>query len=106
MTEERVGWSVTGVHMDDTVDSGAMAESGQGTPGTVAGAGTGGVSRPEVVRQALRRLPAVDELLQSDAVAGLLADQPRDEVVGALRQALEGARADPCRVGASDLGRA
>ena len=44
------------------------------------------------VRQALRRLPGVDDLLAREDVGALLAAHPREQVVEALRTALEGAR--------------
>ena len=44
------------------------------------------------MRQALRRLPGVDDLLAREDVGALLAAHPREQVVEALRTALEGAR--------------
>ncbi len=46
----------------------------------------------ESARQALRALPAVEELLNHAAAASLLAAYPRTQVVEAVRAALEGAR--------------
>jgi L-seryl-tRNA(Ser) seleniumtransferase len=47
----------------------------------------------EGAQQALRRLPGVDELLGHADAAPLLETHPREQVVDALRAALEGARA-------------
>jgi len=51
-----------------------------------------------------RRLPSVDRLLKSAAVAGLAAEAPRSTVVRAVRSALAAARAAPERAPDDDAG--
>jgi L-seryl-tRNA(Ser) seleniumtransferase len=58
----------------------------------------------ESTQQALRALPAVEELLNHPAATGLLEVQPRTQVVEAVRAALEAARRRIIASGASDDG--
>ena len=60
----------------------------------------------ETTRQALRELPAVEELLNHPSAARLLETQPRTQVVEAVRSALEAARRRIMAEGAADEGAA
>jgi L-seryl-tRNA(Ser) seleniumtransferase len=52
----------------------------------------GAAGRSDAVRQALRALPGVDGLLETEHAGALLEANPRDEVVKALRHSLEAVR--------------
>jgi L-seryl-tRNA(Ser) seleniumtransferase len=47
---------------------------------------------PDTLHDKLRNLPAVDHLLQQPAIASLLDDHPRRELIGAIREVLESCR--------------